>query len=196
MKFSENMVTTSASFEPTATKPRREPSRAELEWLVLIILAACALRLVWVLTVHSGLGGYNDPQWYFGTAKNLASGNGMTIRVVPSQGYLPGPGGIQAIFWPQGYPLTLAAVFKVFGAGLTAGKLRNVFASTLVVPLVFLLARRTFGGAVALVAAALFAVYPANIFWTSVLFSDVVFTAPFAVATVLLVYGGARPTRA
>ncbi len=167
----------------------------EGRWLLVITVLGCALRLVWALTVHSRLGQYWDMQWYYGTARNLATGHGLTIRVVPPIGYLPGPGGMQTTLWPQGYSITLAAVFRVFGAGLTAGKLLNVVAGTLVIPLVFLLARRPFGGAVALVAAALFALYPANIFWTSVLYSDLVFTTPFVVATVLLVYAGTRPTR-
>lgn len=190
-----------APIEPTAQRRgnlgavRGFARTGEARWLLAIVVLGAALRLGWALSVHSGLGEYWDMQWYFGTAKNLATGNGLTIRVVPPHGYLPGPGGMQTTLWPQGYPLTLAGVFEVFGPGLTAGKLLNVVASTLAIPFVFLLARRPFGETVALVATALFALYPANIFWTSVLYSDVVFTLPFVVATVLLVYAGTRPTR-
>ncbi|MDP9235781.1 MAG: glycosyltransferase family 39 protein [Chloroflexota bacterium] len=177
-------------------EPLREFARAvEARWLAAIVALGFALRLGWVLSVHSGLVQNVDMSWYFVTAKNLAEGYGMTARIVQPVGEVAGPGGTQATLWPPGYSLTLGVVFKLFGASLTAGKMLNVVYGTLMIPLVFLLARRLFKGTVALVATALFAVYPANIFWSSVLFSDTVFTLPFLTATVLLVYAGPRPTR-
>ncbi|MDP9237769.1 MAG: glycosyltransferase family 39 protein [Chloroflexota bacterium] len=167
----------------------------EARWLSVVVALAFALRLGWVLSVHTGLVENVDMQWYFVTAKNLAEGYGMTTRIVQPAGNVPGPDGAQAVLWPPGYSLTLGVVFKLFGASLTAGKVLNVVYGTLMIPLVFLLARRLFNGTVALVATALFAVYPANIFWSSVLYSDTVFTLPFLMATVLLVYAGPRPAR-
>lgn len=184
------------TFAPNTTLERlRAFSRTvEARWLLAIVALGFALRLGWVLSVHTGLIEYVDMQWYFVTAKNLAEGHGMTTRVVPPVGHLPGPGGTEAILWPPGYSLTLGGVFKLFGASLTAGKLLNVVMGTLTIPLVYLLAHRLFGATVALVATVLFALYPANIFWSSVLYSDTVFTLPFVVATVILVYAGHRPT--
>lgn len=179
----------------TALRHARELLRLRETWIVVAItLVALALRLVWVLSVDTGLLEYADMQWYYVTAKNIAEGHGMTVRVEPPTGNLPGPGGMQAVLWPPGYPLTLAAVFKLFGASLTAGKVLNAVISALTVPLVYLLARRVFGKRQALIAAALFALYPASIVWTSVLFSDTVSMLPFAAATVVLLYAGPRPS--
>lgn len=185
------------TFAPKSTlnQLRAFARTVEARWLFAIVALGFALRLGWVLSVPTGLIEFVDMQWYFVTAKNLAEGHGMTTRIIQPYGHFPGPGGTQATLWPPGYSLTLGGVFKVFGASLTVGKVFNVAIGTLTIPLVYLLAHRLFGATVALVATLLFALYPANIFWSSVIYSDTLFTLPFVVATVLLVYAGHRPTR-
>ncbi len=142
---------------------------------------AAVLRFTWALTVDSGTPPFSDPQWYFATAKNLADGRGFTIIKGPF-GTVPGEGGFETLRWPVGYSLTLGAFFKVFDATLTTGRVVNALAGAATVPIVFLLARRLVDARVGLIAAALMAVYPAHIIWSSVLYSDVLFTLPFAAA--------------
>jgi hypothetical protein len=179
-----------------AQKPPRTLSGFDLRGLGAIIAVGFILRLGWALSVHSGLIAGLDMQGYYNSAKNLADGYGLTVRRSFGVGELAGPGGVPSLAFPPGYSLTLAGVFRVFGDSLTAGKLLNVVAGTLTIPLVYCLALRWYGRTTALVAAALFAAYPANIFWTSVLYSDLVFTLPFALALVLLVEQDLSPKNA
>jgi 4-amino-4-deoxy-L-arabinose transferase-like glycosyltransferase len=58
----------------------------------------------------------------------------------------------------------------------------------------FSLGARLFGPRTGLVASFLFAIYPASIFWSSVLLSEALFTVPFAAAVFLLVLSRRRPT--
>ena len=163
-------------------------NRDELLWLAMITVGGFLLRLSWALSVHTGLLQGLDMQAYFSSAKNLADGYGLTIVHGLRGGEFPGPGGGQAIFFPPGYALTLGGVFKVAGSSLMAGKLLNVAAGTLTIPLVYFIARRIYGAPIAGISSVLFAVYPANIFWTSILYAELLFTLPFAAAILLLVY--------
>lgn len=177
---------------PHRVHTRLRPSRGELAWLAIIVGVAAALRLGWVLTVDTQLQAFSDPQWYFAVAKNLADGHGATVVKNP-YGTLPGAGGFETLRWPVGYPLTLAAAFKLFGATLTTAKLVNAIAGTATVPLAWLLARRLFDARTGWLAAALMAVYPAHIVWSSVVYSDVLFTLPFVAAMVVVVYAPSPP---
>jgi 4-amino-4-deoxy-L-arabinose transferase-like glycosyltransferase len=181
--------------DPPGGTSRRFPlSRGELAWLCAIVALGFALRLGWVLTVTPVVEGLNDVRWYYVTASNLAHGYGMTANLVFFYGLVPGPGGSQAVFWPPGYSLTLAGFFALFGSSLMVGEVVNVIAGTITVLLTFLIGARVFGVRTGLVAAALFALYPASIYWSDMLLSETVFSVPFGVAILLLIRSGRRPS--
>lgn len=158
------------------------------------MLAGLALRVAWILTVDTELVRIVDMQWYYVTASNLAAGRGLTVDVIPGMGYVANDSGFEAVLWPPGYPLTLAVFFKWFGTSLASAKALNLIASTATIIATYFLARSVFDVRTALLAAALCAIYPANIIWSSVLYSDVVFTAPFAFALAVLARSWRRPT--
>ncbi len=167
--------------------------RNDVRWCGALLACALAIRLVWVLTVDTGFGPFSDPQWYYVTATNLARGNGLTTTKITGLGHVAGPGGAQTLRWPVGYSLSLAPFFKLFGASVISGTVVNAIAGAATVPLVYLLARRIFDRRVAITAGALAAVYPAHIVWSSVYYSDLLFTLAFSAALVVLLYAGARP---
>lgn len=154
--------------------------------LGLVTALGLGLRLAWVLSVETDVVRIVDMQWYYVTASNLAGGHGMTVKVIPGMGYVAGAGGFEAVLWPPGYSLTLAAFFKAFGASLLTAKLVNVMAGAGTIVATYLLARGMFDVRTAIIAAVLCAVYPANIIWSSVLYSDVVFALPFALTLAIL----------
>jgi 4-amino-4-deoxy-L-arabinose transferase-like glycosyltransferase len=178
------------------TRRRLLLRRSELAWLCTIVAVGLALRLAWVLTVHSPERRFADNAWYYATASNLAHGYGMTVTAVTGVGFRAGPGGYQAVFWPPGYPFTLAALFRLFGSSLAVAESANVAAGTIMVLLTFLIGARVFGARAGLIAAALFAVYPASIFWSKVLLSETVFSVPFGIAILLLIRSSRRPSPA
>ena len=172
----------------------RALDRTDLRWCAALLVAALAIRLVWVLTVDTGFGAFSDPQWYFVTAKNLAHGDGLTTTKITGLGHVAGPGGAQTLRWPVGYSLSLAVFFKIFGATVITGKIVNAVAGAATVPLVYLVARRIFDRRVAITAGALAVIYPAHVIWSSVLYSDLLFSFAFSAALVVLLYAGARPS--
>lgn len=160
---------------------------------MVIVAVAFALRLSWVMTVHAPVGGLADDAWYYATAANIAAGRGLTVTAAPGVGYIPGEGGYQTLFWPPGYSLTLGGTFAIFGSDLATARALNVVAGTLAVAVTYGIGARVFGRPAGLVAAALLAVYPASIAWTTVTVSETLFTVPFSIAVFLLVVSGGAP---
>lgn len=158
--------------------------------LLLIVASAFGLRLAWVLSVHAPVGGLVDDAWYYATATNVAAGRGVTVTALPGVGYVSGPDGYQSLFWPPGYSLTLGGLFSLVGTSYGAARALNVAAGTLTVLVTFAIGARVYGRSTGLVAAALLAVYPASVAWSTVIVSETLFALPFSVAVLLLVMSG------
>lgn len=145
--------------------------------LLAILLAAFGARLAWALLVESGTrqSYVLDATFYDRVARDLVQG----------RGYL-WPSGEPTAYHPPGYPFLLAAAYRVFGPGLLTAKLLNVVLGTLTCGLVFALGARAYGRPVGLVAAALFACWPGDVFYASTTLSEVSFT--FALTAALLLF--------
>jgi 4-amino-4-deoxy-L-arabinose transferase-like glycosyltransferase len=143
--------------------------------LVAVLVLSLVLRLVWVALVPNEQ--YSDSVWYDGVARNVAA-SGMYG--------LDGP----SAWFPPGYPLFLATLYKLFGYSQLTGKLANVAIGLGVSAFTYLLARSLSGGSVALVSALLIAVWPNLIFHTGILSSDLL--AAFGFVTALWL--GTRPS--
>ena len=75
---------------------------------------------------------YSDAAWYFSRAVALSRGEGYS------------EGGVPTAYWPPGWPLTLAALFNVFGVSLIPIKIFNFLCSIAVGWLTYDLGRRLF----------------------------------------------------
>ena len=180
--------------------------------LALIVLLGLGLRLAWAVHMDTfPLGG--DPAWYADVAENVVEGRGYVVdweapelhggdlwaeiyeeggldpREQRPPGWEPVEGEATA-FWPPVYPLTLAALWTVFGVSITAAKVLNAVLGALTIPFLFALGRRVFSEKVGLAAAGVFAVLPNAIAWTPALLSETLFTFVFVVALWLLVTRG------
>ncbi|MEX1254935.1 MAG: glycosyltransferase family 39 protein [Dehalococcoidia bacterium] len=140
----------------------------ELRWLVALFLLAFALRAAWVVSVNPDpLPRYPyDPAFYYNAALGLADGEGY--RDVDDQ---------QTNLLPPGYPLVLAGSYLLFGDDLLVGKLMNAFFGAATVVLVYALATRVADRRVGLVAAGIMALFPGQIFFTTVLMTETFFVA-------------------
>lgn len=163
-------------------------ARRHLPALGLLLLTAASARLAWVAFVRPDPadGRFDDTVWYRGAAHYVANGDGY---VNPFTG-TPTAG------WPPGYPAFLGAVFKLAGEGVWQTALANIVLSLISVVLVYcignvLLERRT-----ALIAAAAMAVWPGQVYFSSLTLSEPLFTALFLACVLLLVLvpraGGGR----
>jgi hypothetical protein len=131
--------------------------------LLAVTLLNLVVRSIWVLNVHPAPR--SDFAFYFGAAARLAAGNGYTLNGEPTA------------YWPAGWPVALAAIFRVFGTELWAGLAFQVVVTTAIAAVIVLLAHRVSGSwAVATVAAAAWTILPGELGWTSVLGTEPLFT--------------------
>jgi hypothetical protein len=171
-------------------------------WLAAIVVLALALRLAWIAVTDTEIPPLSDPQYYHATATNIADGRGYTVAV-DDRGFVAGPVGEPTAFWPPGYPAVLGAAYKLTGPDQRDGKIINALAGALTALPIFFLARRARGrrrphdsdDRAGLLAAALFAVAPALIFWTPALFSEPLFTLGVATTLALALWAGDRVAR-
>lgn len=132
--------------------------RADLRWLLGLFGLALVLRLGFVLAVQrpalSGVAGlpFNDMLFYHATAKALSEGMGFI-----------GFNGEPTARWPPAFPFLLSLVYRVAGPEPQAGEVLNAILSALTVPLLYLVALRSFGRSSARVAGVLLAIMPGQI---------------------------------
>jgi len=145
--------------------------------LALILLAAFAIRLAYVLSLDPRITWY-DGKEYSRLATSLVEGRGYST-----------PWGEPTAFWPPGYPFFLAAIYSLAGISVTAVRIVEAVLGGLICLLVYLIARecagdaagrtgpdcertrRRAGGRTALVAAAIAAVYPLHVYTVGSFFS-------------------------
>jgi hypothetical protein len=126
--------------------------RGNLIALATVVLLGVALRLAWIL--HVPTVPVSDYEQYHLTALDILSGN---VPEEPPK--------------PLGYPLILAGLYSIHYDPLI-GKLANVLIAPITIICVFSIARTIGSGPGSLIAAALMAIWPADIAMTSVLNSD------------------------
>ena len=93
-----------------------------------------------------------------------------------------------------GYPLALALVLSVFGAGpsLDAARLFNAAAGAATAMLTYWLARRTAGRGASVVAALVVALYPSFVIYTTFTATESVVTVPLIAALIAATYASRR----
>ena len=155
--------------------------REHAVWLALILVLAFIFRLVWV-SFSEWQPTYDDDAFrYDFAARSLVHGHGY-IHL----------NGAPTAFWPPGYPLLLAAAYRVFGASVGVAQFLNVLLGTATVGLVYLIGRRALGPWPALVGASIVAGFPSLVFFTAVTLSEVAFTFLTLLAIYLLMLEAER----
>lgn len=128
------------------------------------------------------------PAWdgviYVRAAEQLARGEGYTQRIL-HEANAPRP----TAFYPVGFPAVLAGV-RLLGGGLRGDRWLQVFASSALVPIAYLLARRARHRRAGRAAAWAAALWPAGIFLSSTWLAEPVFA--LGVGLSLLPYAYAR----
>jgi 4-amino-4-deoxy-L-arabinose transferase-like glycosyltransferase len=152
--------------------------RRHLSGLGLILLTAFLLRLTWIAYVHPDPtdGRFDDTAWYRGAAHFLSRG----------EGYLNPYAGTPTAAWPPGYPAFLGAVFKITGEGSAQTALANLVLALLTIVVVYGIGLVLFDRRTALVGAAAMALWPGQIFFTSLALSEPLFTFLFSLAVLLM----------
>jgi 4-amino-4-deoxy-L-arabinose transferase-like glycosyltransferase len=146
-------------------------------WLLFIFLLAFALRLAWIAFVNPdpGDGRMDDSVFYDSAAQALAAGKGYIHFT-----------GHPTAQWPPGYPLLLAAIYKVFGHSVTLAKLLNAFAGAAACLLIYAIGAKVFSRKVGFLAAGILAVFPSQIYYSTLILTEGLSPALFAVLLLLL----------
>ncbi|HLF70858.1 MAG TPA: glycosyltransferase family 39 protein [Dehalococcoidia bacterium] len=154
--------------------------------LAAIFALALVLRLVWVTAVPSEPIPTHDSEIYRTMAIALANGDGFMMEryTLPDGQAALTPG----LAHPPGYPAFLGGLYAIFGSSLAVGRLANAVLGALTVFPVFWAARRLASQRVALIAAAIVAVTPSLIVWSSTLYSETMFTLVFTTALAALLW--------
>ncbi|MDZ4278145.1 MAG: glycosyltransferase family 39 protein [Dehalococcoidia bacterium] len=168
-------------------------TRTHVRWLLGILLLGLILRVVWIANVQPDPrdGRFDDSVWYFHTGRLLADGEGY---VFPGEAFCQFGNGIQcderpaAALWAPGYPLALAATFLLPGDDAAAARTLNVVAGLAMIIAVYYLGQRLWDRRAGLLAAAIVAVFPSQIFFSSLVITETLFAA---LAMVLLALAAA-----
>jgi 4-amino-4-deoxy-L-arabinose transferase-like glycosyltransferase len=183
-------------------------AHSHLLWLSGILLVALIVRVVWVSNVQPDPrdGRFDDSVWYYGAAHHLAEGDGYVYpldtfcaqrtdeacvgRWEPGQKLEP------TALWAPGYPLLLAALFRLPGDDIAAARAVNVLAGLALIAGVYYLASKLWNKTAGLFAALAIAFFPSHVYFSSLLLSESVFTAA-AVLLLCLAFawtlGGSTP---
>ncbi|MDI3258097.1 MAG: glycosyltransferase family 39 protein, partial [Kyrpidia sp.] len=114
------------------------------------------------------------------------------VALMEGKGYTA-VNGKPTAYWPIGYPLFLAGLYKLFGPHFYLAKAANVMMGTLTVGLTYLLGHRLAGFWTGLFAGLALAFLPSQIEWTSVLCSEILATLLLIASTYVMV--ARRPER-
>ena len=131
--------------------------------LLAIIVLAIGLRVAWIAYVspNPADGRLDDTAFYDHAGRALADGKGYVHFY-----------GLPTAQWPPAYPFMLAGMYKAFGHHIIIPKLVNALAGGLTCLLIYLIAARVFNRRVGLLGALLFAVFPGQLFWSTLLMTE------------------------
>ncbi len=149
---------------PVAERVRGLATRRHLILLVAIIAVAVGLRLAWIAYVNPNPldGRTDDTAFYAFAGQSLAAAKGYLNFL-----------GFPTAQWPPAYPFLLAGIFKLFGStNFVAGKVVNALGGGLACLLIYLIAARVFDRRVGLIGAALFALFPGQIYFSTLLMTE------------------------
>jgi 4-amino-4-deoxy-L-arabinose transferase-like glycosyltransferase len=154
-------------------------ARRHLPAIGLIVALAVSVRVTWSAFVRPDPtdGRFDDTVWYRGAAHFLAEG----------AGYVNPFTGTPTAAWPPGYPAFLGGVFKAFGEGFWQTAAANIALAAVTAVIVYAIGLRVFDRRTATIAAVAVALWPGQVYFSSLTLSEPLFTALFAVAVLLIV---------
>lgn len=141
-------------------------------WLWLILATGLALRIAWACITPAMP--VSDFDWYHSVAEQVAQGNGYRRSAASPLTALR----------PPGYPLFLAAVYRLASFSQPAARIANAFLGAAVIYLTYLLAQTIYDRRHALLAAALAAFTPSLILYNGLLASENL-AAPLLIASMV-----------
>jgi 4-amino-4-deoxy-L-arabinose transferase-like glycosyltransferase len=136
---------------------------------LIILLAAFVPRIIWIMFIGtapvSDFYGYNN--YAINASKGLYKLYGDVYPLFP---------------FKFGYPLVLSVIYRIFGANIMVAKVFNVAISTGVAYLIYRLGALLFNERAGRIASLIFAFWPAQVMYNSVVASEHIFMLLFLLA--------------
>ncbi len=151
----------------------------EANFLFLFLGLAFVLRILWSTLIPTQL--YADWKWYDDVAYHM------------SQVWRYEENGLPTAYWPIGYPLFLAIVYRTFGHHYFVVEFINVLLSLCICAFTYLVAKRLTSPVSARLTLVVLALFPSQIFFTNVLASEIIFTVLLLLVVYLLLKQEVRP---
>ena len=156
----------SLSHVTVGTKSRLLPEWSVHRWLLVLVLVSIVVRVAWILYVRTI------------PVSDFASYDARGWRIAEGEGFVDSRGEASS-FQGVGYPAFLAGIYFVWGHSVLAAQFVNALLGGLTVLLTFGVARRLLSDRRALLAAAVVALTPSLIMYSSVLATENLFTVLF-----------------
>lgn len=128
----------------------------------MVLVTALTLRLLWIILIPTIP--VSDSIMYDVFAQSISQGNGYAY-----------PDGHLTAYWPVGIPGIYGALYYVFGQTFTAIIVFNLIIAVMSTALIMLIADKWFNHKTAIIAGVIYAFWPSQIQFTSVLASELVF---------------------
>jgi len=141
-------------------------SLSDVVLVLAAVLVAIGLRSIWVLHSDARPVPNIDSSWYQSVAQSVAAGDGISNP----------DGGQPTALYPPGYPLLLGAAYKFFGSELRTAQAVNIAAAGLSVLFTYAIGRMAASKGVATLGGWIFAVFPSQVLFSSLVMSESVFT--------------------
>lgn len=130
--------------------------------LIYILLLAGILRIIWMLWMP--VSPVSDSVMYHEFAKSISEGKGYAY-----------PAGNLTAYWPVGTPAIYGALYALFGQHFEVIAIFNVFVGILTTLFIILLAQQWFSARTAAIAGLIYAIWPSQIQYTTILASELLF---------------------
>lgn len=156
--------------------------RLDLILMLALFVLAIVPRAAWVAYNDRAPQGFNDPIFYALFSDRIADGDGYTR-----------PTGEKFAYYPVGYAATVAGLKKAqdilgLDRSIFSIKMMNGMFGAVTVLLLYLLASRIFDRRTGVVAGALLAVFPSQVYYTGTVLSEPLFTLMWIAALTVLLW--------
>jgi len=142
--------------------------------LISMMVVALSLRLLWIFSI-------NHEEF----DKNLWIDDARAQELLHDGSY--SFKGVKTAFFPVGYPFFLSVLYRLFGPSLLVGKIANALLGSTLCVLTALIAKIIFDVRTGTIAGWIMVFYPNNIFYSSLLLSEILLATLLAFTVLVII---------
>jgi 4-amino-4-deoxy-L-arabinose transferase-like glycosyltransferase len=142
--------------------------------LISMMVVALSLRLLWIFSINHEE--FDKDFWIDDArAQELLHDGSYSFK------------GVKTAFFPVGYPFFLSVLYRLFGPSLLVGKIANALLGSILCVLTALIAKIIFDVRTGTIAGWIMVFYPNNIFYSSLLLSEILLATLLAFTVLMII---------